>query len=84
MDTVTISAIVFLVILTVVGSVSVRSTNGIVLVFGLIASVGNFFQFGHFSGLWPFTFMGWFYVVIFFIIWVAFAIKAYVDAKDAE
>ena len=84
MDTVTISAIVFLVVLTVVNSISVKTKNGLVLVVGLIAAVGNFFQFGYFSGIWPFTVMGWFYVVLFCLIGVAFAIKAYIDAKEAE
>lgn len=84
MDPVTVSAIVFVLILSVVNTIGGKTKNA-GIAFGLIViNIVNYVQFGLISGLWPFWAMGMFYVGILVAIGIVVSVGAYMDAKDSK
>jgi hypothetical protein len=84
MDTVTISALVFVLIMSLAGTVLRKEHSLWTVIAMVLVETFNFLQFGYFSGLWPFTMMGVIYVVVIVSIVIIAAVLAYKDAKDAR
>lgn len=82
MDAVTLSAIVFITGSTMLNYFAKPLIErGWTLILGILASIANYFQFGYYSGLWPFTVAGIIYAVATLAIIVVAAFMALRDSR---